>query len=143
MLNWTEAFGGNAAIDQLDIVWERRELEDELSVKTNVETVKVASQQRAANKNEQQEMGRIFLEVVERTIYCSALNNFHMGQEHLWGRSASNLVVYLRHDVWRFVNESVNSSLCLGTLQKPRAWPPPINRKKPRVGPNLLLTLLY
>lgn len=67
--NWTVALGENAAIDQLDMVWERRELEDELSVKTNGKTVKGTSQQWAANKNVRRVMKRIFPEVVERAIY--------------------------------------------------------------------------
>lgn len=67
------ALGENAAIDQLDIVWERPELEDELSVKNNVKTVKGTSQQRAATKNERREMKRILPEVVERAIYTGAL----------------------------------------------------------------------
>lgn len=77
------ALGENAAIDQLDMVWERRELEDELSVKTNRKTVKGTSQQWAANKNESWVMKRIFPEVVERAIYSSALKKFPYGTRTL------------------------------------------------------------
>lgn len=77
------ALGENAAIDQLDMVWERRELEDELSVKTNVKTVKGTSQQWAANKNERRMMKRIFPGVVERAIYSGALKIIPYGTRTL------------------------------------------------------------
>lgn len=79
------------------MVWERRELEDELSVKTNGKTVKGTSQQWAANKNELRVMKRIFPEVVERAIYSSGFKKkFHMGQEPPVRPICFNLVVYLR-----------------------------------------------
>lgn len=149
--NWTVALGENAAIDQLDVAWERRELEDELSVKTNGKTVKGTSQQWAANKNERWVMKRIFPEVVERAIYRGASKKFPYGTRTLVRLICFNLAVYLRQTdelhvtqtrrCWKGCELYLIKSFTIKTVSvlcwSPKPDPPPISRKKCWAAPEM------
>lgn len=138
--NWTVALGENAAIDQLDMAWERRELEDELSVKTNGKTVKGTSQQWATNKNERRVMKRIFPEEVERAIYSGALKKIPYGTRTFVRPICSKLsclpeanrclashtdtaMEAMLQGLWIISYKVFYNQNCLSASLKPKAWP--------------------